>query len=268
MYPKRAILSIPRYHPRTDEEIEASIIFRQYSESEVIKRHARLEIGQQTPDELKDYFEKCGHILKSLVIQLHHVNRKSSEIFQYLTNIENLEIYTNWTRSSEEDFMTLKDAFQHLSSLRHLRLTTSNKITRLNKFQLLEAIREGCPSLKSLVFEVNEIIPPEVEPILNSDRYKFEFPHLEELHLKFMYELNEREIDCLAENCPKIKELQIINSNLNDECIKIIAEKLDHLKALNLANVKDITNESLQHIANHHKGLTVSLKCIQKFTIF
>jgi hypothetical protein len=158
--------------------------------------------------------------------------------------------------------------------LTHLRLTTSNKITRLNKYHLLEAIRESCPRLKTLVFQANEIIPPEVEPILNSDRFKFEFAALEALQLKYMYEFNDEEMAFLADHCPQIRQLRISNSNLSDECVKIAVEKLNNLKELSLVNVKEITNDSLQHIANHHSGMTVGfldvlmLKKIVKNCIF
>ena len=251
------MLAIPRYHPITLEPIAIAPIFRQYSDSDVIKRHAKFELGTPFPKELTEYFKRCGPMLKSLIIEMKIVNQGSTEILQYLNNIENLDVYTSSILSDEEEFGFITEAFYTLQNLIRLRLTTVNKLSRFNKFLILQSLSTNCKYLKSLVFEINEMIP--IDTPVHPDFYRFEFPNLREIHLKYMQLFTKDEVYNLSENCPLIEIFHISSSSFSDECVRALVHKLQKLKDFLMSNVKDVTDVTLEHIVQFCKGLQVNI---------
>jgi hypothetical protein len=188
------------------------------------------------------------------MIEMKIVNHGSTVILQYLNNIENLDVFTSSILSDKEEFGFITDAFNNLHNLIRLRLTTVNKLSRFNKFLILQSLTSNCKHLKSLVFEINEIIPEETP--LHPDFYCFEFPHLREISLKYMQLFTKDEVRHLAESCPQIEIFHISSSSFSDECVTVLVQKLTLTDFL-MSNVKDVTDASLENIVQFCDKLEV-----------
>lgn len=132
--------------------------------------------------------------------------------------------------------------FSSIARLQALETLIIEKVCIMDNAALLNILR-GCPKLKHLRLNLAWLNFCNDLSFSNID---VSSPNLEELHVMYPSSLSCAGLTGLA-NLKNLRELSLINSNIDNEIFKII-EKLDNLRSINFDDCRKVTLRGLNHL--------------------